>query len=186
MKKTDVQFVTVVPADRLIIVNGTAVHCDFVAPASLHALQWRAGVGGHMEFTDDFNIPLRVDDATAYKEEVAPFVAAWEKETQRQVAEAAAAEAEYNSLPNVQARKRAEIRAGYDAALAASLTMPSAHTSPSAVEIALALEDFKSDDSEGWTFVRDTHTERRDALLGEVEAAGSPEAVQSIVVSYAV
>ena len=177
--------VTVVPADHLIIVDGQALRFDFPAPANLHALQWD-GEKGHLEWTNDYNWPLSVTDATAYAEEVEPFVVLWEAEKARLEAEAAAAEAEYNSLPNAQARKRGEIRAGYDAALAASLTMPSSRTPPSAVEIALALEDFKAEDPEGWACIRDIHTARRDELLAEVEAAGGPEAVQAIVVRYAV
>lgn len=86
---------------------------------------------------------------TAYKDEIAPYVTVWEQERQRLEAEAAAAEAEYNSLPNAQACKRGEIRAGYDAAL--------------------ALEDFKAEDPEGWVCIRDIHTARRDQLLAAVE-----------------
>lgn len=84
------------------------------------------------------------------------------------------------------AAKCAEIHAGYDAALAASLTMPASKTPPSAVEIALALDDFKAEDPEGWAFIRATHTARRDELLAQVEAAGSAAEVQGITVSYAV
>lgn len=84
------------------------------------------------------------------------------------------------------AAKCVEIHAGYDAALAASLTMPASKTPPSAVEIALALDDFKAEDPEGWAFIRATHTARRDELLAQVEAAGSAADVQGITVSYAV
>lgn len=49
--------VTVVPADKLIIVGGEALVFDspFAAPANLHALQWD-GEQGHMEWTDDYNM----------------------------------------------------------------------------------------------------------------------------------
>lgn len=90
------------------------------------------------------------------------------------------------TLDEAVAAKCAEIHAGYDAALAASLTMPASKTPPSAVEIALALDDFKADDPEGWAFIRATHTARRDELLAQVEAAGSAAEVQGITVSYAV
>ncbi len=103
MKKSDIQTVTVVPDDHLIIVNGVALYCEFKAPANLHALQWHAEGGGHMEFTDDCNIPLSPADTTAYRDEIARYVEIWEKERQRQEAEAAAADAarlaEYNSEP---------------------------------------------------------------------------------------
>ena len=100
--------VTVVPADRLIIVNGEALQFDYPAPPSLHALQW-GGDQGHMEWTDDYNMAL---DASLYDEEVAPFVALWEAEKARLTAEAEAAEAarlaEYNSDPARYARLRTE------------------------------------------------------------------------------
>ncbi len=100
--------VTVVPADRLIIVDGEALHFDYPAPASLHALQWD-GEQGHMEWTDDYNMAL---DASLYDEEVAPFVALWGVEKARLAAEAEAAEAarlaEYNSETARYARLRAE------------------------------------------------------------------------------
>lgn len=40
--------VTVVPADRLVIVDGEALLFDFPAPEGLHALQWD-GETGHTE-----------------------------------------------------------------------------------------------------------------------------------------
>ena len=102
--------VTVVPADRLIIVDGEALHFDFPAPANLHALQWDdVTQTGHMEFVDDYNQRLAT---ILYAEEVAPFVALWEAEKARLAAEAEAAEAarlaEYNSDPARYARLRAE------------------------------------------------------------------------------
>lgn len=102
--------VTVVPADKLIIVGGEALVFDspFAAPANLHALQWD-GEQGHMEWTDDYNMTL---DASLYDDEVAPYVRLWEAEKARLTAEAEAAEAarlaEYNSEPARYARLRAE------------------------------------------------------------------------------
>lgn len=90
------------------------------------------------------------------------------------------------TLEDVRAAKIAEINRGFDAALTATLTMPSRQTPPSAVEIALALDDFKADDPDGWLFVRDTHTARRDEMLALAAGAGTTEAVQAIAVSYAV
>lgn len=81
--------VTVVPSDRLIIVEGEALQFDFAAPENLHAVQWHNGEG-HMEFLDDMNHPLTEGD---YAEDVAPFVTAWEREKARLEDEAAAAEA---------------------------------------------------------------------------------------------
>lgn len=89
-------------------------------------------------------------------------------------------------LPDVQTAKRAEINAGFEGALTASLTMPSRNTPPSAVELAIAIADFKVDDPTGLTDLQAIHEARRDALLAAVDAASTVEAVQSIAVNYAV
>lgn len=102
------QHVTVVPSDRLIVVDGVALRFDFPAPENMHALQWHEG-SGHIEWTDDINHPLKPDD---YGADVAPFVALWEAEKVRLDEEAAAAEAariaEHNSPEARAARVRAE------------------------------------------------------------------------------
>ncbi|MBD8896233.1 hypothetical protein IG626_09485 [Desulfovibrio desulfuricans] len=89
-------------------------------------------------------------------------------------------------LSEVQAAKRAEINAGFDAALVASLTMPSRDTPPSVVELAIAIADFKADDPAGLTDLQSIHEARRASLLAAVDAATSVDAVQAITVSYAV
>ena len=82
--------VSVVPSDKLIIVDGEAIVFDapFVAPENMHALQWN-GTSGHIEWEDDYNWILGPE---AYEEEVAPYVAIWQAEQARR--EQAAAEAE--------------------------------------------------------------------------------------------
>ena len=109
--------VTVVPADKLIIVGGEALVFDspFAAPANLHALQWD-GEQGHMEWTDDYNMTL---DASLYDDEVAPYVRLWEAEKARLTAEAEAAEAELNSLSNVRSRALTSVDAATSAAILA-------------------------------------------------------------------
>ena len=108
----NITHVTVVPTDKLIIVNGQALRFDFELVEGhehMHALQYNGTTEqGHIEFTDDYNHAL---DASLYDEEVKPYVDAWEAEKARLDAEAAAAEAEYNSLPNVQARKLSQLNA---------------------------------------------------------------------------
>lgn len=102
--------VSVVPSDKLIIVDGEAIVFDspFTAPDNLHALQWY-GQRGHIEWTDDINWPL---EAEAYEEEVAPYVALWQAEQARREKVAAEAEAarltEYNSDPARYERLRTE------------------------------------------------------------------------------
>ena len=87
-------------------------------------------------------------------------------------------------LEDVKAAKTAEVLSGYDAALAASLTMPV--DSPTAQDVSIGAALFAVDDAEGLAFVRETHAARRDELLAAVEAADTVEAVQTIEVSYAV
>lgn len=107
--------VTVVPKDRLIIVDGVALNLSFDAPESMHALQWD-GQRGHIEWADDDNWPLEPE---AYNDEVAPYVALWQAEKALRDKAAAEAAEEYNSLASTKARKLAEINAACDAALAA-------------------------------------------------------------------
>lgn len=94
--------VTVVPADKLMIVDGLALTFNFSAPKGMHALQWD-GKQGHIEWqgSDDeppHNEPLAAD---SYAGQVAPYVELWEEEKARLEQAAAEAEAarlaEYNS-----------------------------------------------------------------------------------------
>lgn len=94
--------VTVVPADRLVIVDGLALTFDFNAPERMHALQWD-GKQGHIEWLGSgdeppYNDPLAAD---SYAGQVAPYVELWEEEKARLEQAAAEAEAarlaEYNS-----------------------------------------------------------------------------------------
>ena len=106
--------VTVVPGDRLIIVDGVPIVFESPfpilphGPGEMHALQWH-GKQGHIEWTDDYNWPLELE---AYEDEVAPYVALWQAEKARREKAAAEAEAarlaEYNSEPARFARLRAE------------------------------------------------------------------------------
>ena len=78
--------------------------------------------------------------------------------------------------------KHTEIQTGYDAALAASLTMPAA--APTAQDVAVGAALFAVDDAEGLVFVQFRHAARRDELLAAVDAADSVEAVRAVDVSY--
>ena len=171
--------VTVVPDDRLIIVDGYALCLDYTSPDGMHALQWN-GEGGHTEWKDGPNQPLQAAD---YDDQVAPFVELWKEEKERLTKEAAQ-EAAARALPDAKAAKRTEIQSGYDAALAASLTMPAA--APTAQDVAVGAALFAVEDAEGLTYVQALHAARRDELLAAVDAADSVEAVQAVDVSYAV
>lgn len=105
--------VTVVPADRLVIVDGQALTFDFNAPGRMHALQWD-GLQGHIEWRGSGDEPPHneVLDADSYADLVAPYVKAWEEEKARQEQVASEAEAarlaEYNSEEARFERLRAE------------------------------------------------------------------------------
>ena len=119
--------VTVVPQDQLIIVDGMALHFNFIGPhTNLHAIQWD-GQQGHMEWEDDFNWPLPAADTTAFEDEVAPYVALWQAEKERLELESAArateeAEAEAARLAeyNSAAARAIRLRTERDARLAAT------------------------------------------------------------------
>lgn len=87
-------------------------------------------------------------------------------------------------LAEAKAGKTAEITAGYDAAVAASLTMPTA--SPTEQDITIGAAAFAAEDAEGLAYIMQTHAARRDELLAAVDAATTVIAVQDMVVSYAV
>ena len=90
------------------------------------------------------------------------------------------------SLADAKAAKQAEISSAFNAAMSASLTMPSVGTPPSSFEVASALYDWRTDDPEGYASLLAIHSARRDALLAAVDAANTLEAVQGIAVNYAV
>ena len=109
--------VIVVPEDKLIIVDWTPLTLDFTYPSGLHAIQWD-GQQGHIEWDDDYNWPLSADDATAYDDEVAPYVALWQAEKVRLEQEAAEAEAARQAEYNSTAARAIRLRTERDARLA--------------------------------------------------------------------
>lgn len=88
------------------------------------------------------------------------------------------------ALDDLRAAKLAEIAAGYDAALTATLTMPA--VSPGSAEIALAAQDFKTNDAEGLEYVRGLLAARRDELEQAAKAAPTQEALKGVRVEYPV
>lgn len=169
--------VTVVPSDSLIIVDGAALVFTYVAPENLHALQWR-GDTGHTEWTDGPNKLLIAED---YDEQVAPYVKLWQAEKAR-LEKKAAEEAAARALPDAKSAKQSEIQNGYDAALAASLTMPAA--SPTAQDVSIGAALLAVEDAEGLAYVQALHAARRDELLAAVDTAKTVDAVQAVVVDY--
>ena len=88
------------------------------------------------------------------------------------------------SLDDVKAAKLAEVDAAYEAALVATLTMPSA--SPTTTEIATEAALFAAEDAAGLADVRGILAARRDELKAAVEAAATVEEVESLVLSFPV
>lgn len=96
--------VIVVPADRLIVVNGQGFTFEFAAPEGLHALHWN-GSTGHTEWKGGPNKQLSSEE---YDAQVAPFVALWEGEKARREASLAEQAAIYNGAEARFARLRGE------------------------------------------------------------------------------
>lgn len=113
--------VTVVPVDRLVIVDGQALTFEFSAPERMHALQWD-GKQGHIEWlgSDDeppHNEPLAAD---SYAGQVAPFVKLWQDEKTRLEQAAADAEAARLAEYNSEAARFKRLRAERDRRIAAT------------------------------------------------------------------
>ena len=87
-------------------------------------------------------------------------------------------------LAVLKAEKEREVKAACDAAIVASLTMPTA--TPSTTEVAVAAASLVSVDPDGPDTLLALHTARRDELLATVAAAKSPTDLDNVVVSYAV
>ena len=121
---------------------------------------WRPAEG------DDWQSPPR------YTEELGPLP------------EGAVTERPKKPLSVLKAEKEREIKAACDAAIVASLTMPTA--SPSATEVAVAAASLASVDPDGPDTLLALHTARRDELLAAVAAADSTAALADVAVSYAV
>ena len=115
---------------------------------------------------DDWQSPPR------YTEELGPLP------------EGAVTERPKKPLSVLKAEKEREITAACDAAIVASLTMPT--SAPSSAEVAVAAASLASIDPDGPDTLLALHTARRDELLATVAAAKSPTDLDSVVVSYAV
>lgn len=88
------------------------------------------------------------------------------------------------ALAEAKEAKAAEIEVGYQAAIAATLTMPQA--SPTAQDVAVGAALLASEDAEGLEYVVGQHGATREALLDQVASADSLAAVEAVEVQYAV
>lgn len=87
-------------------------------------------------------------------------------------------------LSVLKAEKEREITAACDAAIVASLTMPT--SAPSSAEVAVAAASLAGIDPDGPDTLLALHTTRRDELLAAVATADSTAALADVEVSYAV
>lgn len=99
--------VTVVPSDKLIIVNGEVLMFDWdPIEENIHAIQYHNN-SGHIEYKDNSpNMSISNED---YETKVKPYVDLWQIEKNRILEEQRKAEEEYNSVENVRARKLNEL-----------------------------------------------------------------------------
>ena len=98
--------------------------------------------------------------------------------------EGAVTERPKKPLSVLKAEKEREITAACDAAIVASLTMPT--SAPSSAEVAVAAASLAGIDPDGPDTLLALHTARRDELLAAVAAADSTAALADVEVSYAV
>ena len=89
-----------------------------------------------------------------------------------------------HALADAREAKKAEIEAGYQKAMAATLTMPQA--SPTTEDVAVGAALFAAEDAEGLEYVVGQHGATREALLDQVASADSLAAVEAVGVQYAV
>ena len=87
-------------------------------------------------------------------------------------------------LSEAKTAKAAEIEADYQAAVAATLTMPQG--SPTAQDVAVGAALLAADDAEGLEYVIEQHAATRAALLAQVADATTPGDIEAIQVRYAV
>lgn len=72
-----INHLTVIPDDRIILVDGEGLVFDYPAAANLHALQWHNG-SGHVEFLDELTPNLIIQGQEDYDKYVRPYVQMWE------------------------------------------------------------------------------------------------------------
>ena len=88
----DITHVTIIPSDRMVLVNGEGLQFDFETPADVHAIQWdNVKKTGHVEYVDCVQPNKDLTDVE-YAEEVFPYVLLWQTEKNRLEAEQKAAE----------------------------------------------------------------------------------------------
>lgn len=95
-----------------------------------------------------------------------------------------APEPEPPTLEEARVLKTSKINAAYEAALAASLTMPSVTAPPSPTEVAVNAAAWAADDAEGYAELLAIHAARREELLAAVAAAQTAAEVEAVPVTF--
>ncbi|SHN66906.1 DUF4376 domain-containing protein [Desulfovibrio litoralis] len=97
--------ITVIPSDKIIIVDGEALYFDYKANPNVHAIQYADGKGW-IEFKNKPNEPIETEEE--YKNDVEEFLILWQAEKARINEELAKLEAERNKpLTLLEARNKA-------------------------------------------------------------------------------
>lgn len=110
--------ITIVPDDRIILINGAGLIFDYAAPDGLHALHYDTGEqSGEAEWDGKPNQPLTNAE---FEELVKPFITAYETEKARLEEEAAKAKAEAEALYNSEEQRFVRLRAERDSRIAAT------------------------------------------------------------------
>lgn len=114
--------VTVIPSDKLVMVDGLALQFDFPAPKELHALQWYED-RGEIEYDGASNQVIQAED---YDEYVKPFVDLFFREKDRVDEEQKKEAEEYQKWYNSEEQRFVRLREERDKRIAATdfLVMP--------------------------------------------------------------
>jgi hypothetical protein len=113
--------ITVVPADKAIMVDGYVLNIEYDFPDNIHAIQYNTeSEHGHIEWeynTDSGNTELFAED---YEEKVYPYVKAWNEEKARLEKEAAEAKAKADEFYESEEQYFVRLRVARDRKLAAT------------------------------------------------------------------
>lgn len=106
----DIQQITIIPSDKLIIINNECLFFDFEPlEDNIHAIQYQDG-RGHIEYENKPNVYITDND---YNDKIKPYVELWFNEKNRLLEEQKKIEEEYNSIENIRLRKLDELTVNF-------------------------------------------------------------------------
>lgn len=113
--------ITVIPVDKMVVIDGLDLIFDYDFPDNIHAIQYNTEAEhGHIEWkynTDNGNTELFAED---YEEKVYPYVKAWNEEKARLEKEAAEAKAKADEFYESEEQYFVRLRVARDRKLAAT------------------------------------------------------------------